>query len=169
MRILYIATLNSEHAKRWIRFFVQRKHDVHAVNIGAPENSHIDNITLHFEQFDHEKHPFVQDVFRRFIPFRNRINEIIRTVKPDIIHVHGVNIYAYMVHLCGYHPIIATAWGSEILIDPHESWKYKVTMKRVLKTSDAITCDAEHIKEEMIRFGAPREKVHIIYFGTDVE
>lgn len=169
MRILYVAPMNSIHSRRWIKFFVDKGHDVHVVNVGFAERSHLDGVTEHVVKLDHSTYSFAVDLFKRFLPFRRTMKQVIREVRPDLVHVHGVNAYAYIVHQCGFHPIVTTAWGSEILLEPGQSLKYRLIVTRVLKKADAVTCDAEHIKEEMIRLGAPRERVHILFFGTDLD
>jgi glycosyltransferase involved in cell wall biosynthesis len=168
MRILYVAPMNSIHSRRWIKYFVEQGHDVHIVNVGFAANSRLANVTYHFEQLDHNQYPVYVDLFKRFLPFRRRLKRVIREVSPDLIHVHGVDAYAYIVHHCGFHPLVATAWGVEIMLEPKQSLKYKFIVKSVLKTADAITCDAVHIRDEIVRLGAEATKVHIMYFGTDM-
>lgn len=42
-------------------------------------------------------------------------------------------------------------------------------IKFALRKADLITCDAEHMKEAMIKLGAKPEKIKIIYFGVDTK
>jgi glycosyltransferase involved in cell wall biosynthesis len=39
----------------------------------------------------------------------------------------------------------------------------------VFRRADLVTCDAEHMRQAMIQLGIDRDKIRIIYFGTDVE
>jgi L-malate glycosyltransferase len=70
--------------------------------------------------------------------------------------------------MTGFHPCVVTAWGSEVLIAA-KSRMMKPLVKWVFRRSDLITCDAEHMRQAMIQLGIDREKIRIIYFGTDVE
>jgi glycosyltransferase involved in cell wall biosynthesis len=79
--------------------------------------------------------------------------------------------------VCGYgtfgayanfHPYVLTAWGSDILVDPSSIYK-KFAIKYALKRADLITCDSQHLKENMIKLGTVGQKINIIYFGTDTE
>jgi L-malate glycosyltransferase len=70
--------------------------------------------------------------------------------------------------MIGFHPCVVTAWGSEVLIAA-KSRMMKPLVKWVFRRSDLITCDAEHMRQAMIQLGIDREKIRIIYFGTDVE
>jgi glycosyltransferase involved in cell wall biosynthesis len=169
MRILYVAPMNSIHSRRWIKYFVEQCHDVHVVNVGLAANTRLEKVKYHFEQLDHNHYPVHVDLFKRFLPFRRRLKEVIQQVSPDLIHVHGIDAYAYIVHHCGFHPLIATAWGVEIMLEPKQSLKYKIIVKSVLRAADAITCDAVHIRDEIVRLGANKSKVHILYFGTDMQ
>jgi L-malate glycosyltransferase len=170
MKILYIAPMNSIHSRRWIKYFVDQGNDVHAVNVGLADRSELEKVTVHFEQLDHTEYMVLIDFFVRFIRFFIKLKKLVSELKPDIIHVHGVSIYAYIAVKCSESkiPVIATAWGSDILLYPYQSYKRKIIAKLTLKAVDFNLCDEKHIKNEMIKLGADEKKIGIVYFGTDL-
>ena len=75
-------------------------------------------------------------------------------------------------------PIIATPWGSDLLMPSVRGKGFsksktrfinRVLVNRVVRRSSAFTCDANHMKEALVKRGANPAHVSLIYFGTDVE
>jgi len=91
----------------------------------------------------------------------------VKKIKPDILDAHYVTVNGYLAVASGFHPLVLSVWGSDILIDPQRNFLFKAATKYSLKRADVVTCDAEHIVEELVKHGAPQEKVRLIHFGTD--
>ena len=67
------------------------------------------------------------------------IAKVIRSFKPNVIHVHQANAVAFYVTLVNgvFHlPLVLTAWGSDILINPKQNWLLKKMIQFVLKRVD---------------------------------
>jgi glycosyltransferase involved in cell wall biosynthesis len=94
---------------------------------------------------------------------------LIKKIRPDIIHAHYISHFGILAGLYGwltrFKPIVLTAWGSDILMDP-KGFK-KSLVKYALKKADLITCDAEHMKDALIELGTKPQKIYSIYWGTD--
>ena len=43
----------------------------------------------------------------------------VRDLAPDIVHAHYLTSYGYLAARCGRHPLVMTAWGSDLLVTPH--------------------------------------------------
>ena len=170
MRILYVAPMNSIHAARWVGYFTRAGLDVHVVNVGTDDHTRIRGAVYH----DGLSRPDVEGgLMQQFLygyrPFRRGMMDLLSRSHPDIVHVHGINIYACIVKCCGFRPVVATAWGSEVLVKPRLSIKYHLIVRLALSMVDQITCDGENSRRRMIELGASPSAIEIIYFGTDVE
>ena len=99
------------------------------------------------------------------------ISRILRKLRPDIIHAHYISTFGILAglysRLFGFSPVVMTAWGRYNLANSKRI--HRKLIKNALKTADLITCDAEHMAEEMEKLGAARENIRIIYFGTDTQ
>jgi glycosyltransferase involved in cell wall biosynthesis len=104
------------------------------------------------------------DILLNMLSVKNQLKRI----KPDILQVHSAGIHGILAAFSGFHPFVLTAYGSDILIAP-KSPIVRPFIKFVLKKADLITCDAEHMKKAMIKLGAEKEKIKIIYFGVDTK
>jgi glycosyltransferase involved in cell wall biosynthesis len=65
-----------------------------------------------------------------------------------------------------FHPLVATAWGSDVLF-AGKSWIKRPFVKYVLKRADLITCDADHMIAAMGALGIGTTKMRLIRFGID--
>lgn len=80
------------------------------------------------------------------------ISKLIQQEKPDVIHVHQLNsvaLYSVLANRRHQVPLVVTAWGSDILINPERSSVLKRIVLFVLKRADAFTADAVEVKEKM--------------------
>ena len=153
MKICYLATSNSIHSYKWIAFFKDQGYEITWVSIDKnvyeiPEG--INYIEVH------SKYKVVA-IVKAIIA--------INMSSADFIHVHylGFNglISLFTTKVC-----IATAWGSDILIN-NRNWIKKLFVKLVLKKSVLITCDAYHLQDVLLTMGVPKCKIHMINFGID--
>lgn len=166
MRICYLANASSIHTKKWVSFFVNKKHEVHLTSF---ENAKIDGAIVHILKL-----PVL--VRNATYPFKlasvYRIQALIRRINPDILHAHFATNYGVLGALCNFHPFILTAWGSDILANPGARLLSKIKTpiaKFALSKADSITCDAKHMKEAIKKLWISPEKIHLIHFGIDTK
>ena len=161
MRICYIADAASIHTQKWVRYFADKGHDVHLISARPFGANHVQNVNLHVLRLM----PGFRGGNLLFAMIQNA--RILRRTKPDILHAHYATGGGFWAALCGFHPYVLTAWGSDILIEPKldrlAKWKAILALKR----ADLITCDAEHLVKPLVELGAVGEKVRLINFGID--
>ncbi len=172
MKILYFAPMHVIHSRRWIKYFADKGHEVHVicpVFNGLPDRndySGLDNVIFHKLKLD-KSAMSLKYIFQR-LALKRRLKKLIHAIAPDVIHVHWVNVWTYLIAKMNVHPFIITAWGSDILIEPRKNILFKLIAKGALRGADAITCDAEHMKRAICSFGVDPDRVKVIYFGTDL-
>lgn len=157
-------------AVRWAKYFSERNHNVHFISYSLPENQNLGNIKVYIINKSFPRinlWPFNTLVN---LPFTlAKVKKMIREIKPHIVHAQCVTSYGTLGYLVGFHPFVITAYGSDILITPHLNFLTNWSVKYTLKKADLITCDAEHMKEAMIKLGTDPQKIKIINFGVDTK
>jgi glycosyltransferase involved in cell wall biosynthesis len=115
---------------------------------------------------------FVNDV--KYVKYiygqRKYIRKIVKEIEPDILHGGWVLQHGFISALSGFHPFLLMPWGSDILVTPNQSsyWTKKQLIWTIRK-ADMITCDAEHVKQEIIRLSNyPAEKIIVFPWGIDL-
>jgi len=96
------------------------------------------------------------------------IRRLLRRVNPHIFHVHSAGIYGLMGVTANFHPMVLTAWGSDILING-KSTLLRPFVKHILRKADVVTSDAEHMIQAMNFLGKEKEQMTIIRFGVDTD
>jgi len=163
MKLCFLASANSTHSFRWIKYFANKGHEVYWLSLGKDLNPEYRMPKVKFYLI--KKFPLKP---LRPLFYLSSVKKILKKINPDVFHVHYVWIDGMIGALSGFHPFVLTAWGSDILV-AGKNFLAKPLIKFALRKADLITCDAEHMKEAMIKLGAKPEKIKIIYFGVDTE
>ena len=161
MKLCFLAGANSIHSKRWIEYFARKGHQIHWLSLTPNSFGEIKNVKFYLLK-GFSKKPL--EILFNTIPVRR----LIKKIKPDILHAHYAGVNGILGALSGFHPFVLTAWGSDILI-ASKSRIVRPLIKFALNKADLITCDAEHMREAMMKLGVPASKIRIINFGIDTQ
>lgn len=164
MKILYVADSTSVHTRRWVGYFRDAGHDISIITLGRkretiPGIRHLAN----FDQFYYGS-PL-------FLPVLVEARRLVRKERPDIVHGHFVHQYGWLAAMVRHHPLVTTAWGTDILNLPGAS-RIKIgkyLTRHALKKADLLTATSEHLKREMVALGARTDRVHVIFWGVDID
>lgn len=114
------------------------------------------------------------DVKSYFIPPQKNFYSKLRLVKadikmekPHILHAHQVIGHGMWGALSGFHPLVVSAWGSDVEILARQSFINCRIAKYVLKKADVVHVPAKCMIETVVRLGCPREKIFQQVFGTN--
>jgi glycosyltransferase involved in cell wall biosynthesis len=190
MKILFIAPGDSLHTSRWIERVKSRGVDCVYYDMTSEALMHpIDITTIH--RLNDNRFVLILDIFLRqfgalgelvrssILTFRHykNIRGVIKAEKPDLVHLHWLfHATSLATSFINGTPIVSTPWGSDLLIPGYkvasrkiDKLKHRFVISRVVKNSDAFCCDAQHMKDSLISYGAEAKAIQIIYFGTDIE
>jgi L-malate glycosyltransferase len=154
MHILFIADASSPHSYRWVKYFAE---------------VHGNSIT--WCSFTENTMPKIDNVEFKKI-YKNNPLKLIKSIRyiskksPDIIHVHYLGWNGLLSLFFPKIPTVLTAWGSDIVFNS-KNWSMNFLLRKMIKKSILITCDAIHLKERMIELGSTEDKIKIIMFGID--
>lgn len=100
------------------------------------------------------------------------LRDIAKTFRPTVIHVHQANSYALAAVLAFRDsglPIVLTAWGSDILVNPRRSILLKQMVAYILSHVRVVTADSDHVLNEARKlFGRPLDVCNV-NFGVTFE
>lgn len=161
MRICYFADGESIHVIRWCKHFTSLGHDVHLISF---KNVSIDNVTTHY--ISSGNIAVSGGNWKVVFKFRE-VKALLKKIKPDIFHSHYATSYGITGALCGFHPYVITALGTDVLISPQQSIIYKLLLKFAFSKADWITAMADHMKIAIENLGVSPSKVETVPFGID--
>jgi glycosyltransferase involved in cell wall biosynthesis len=147
----------SIHNRKWLTYFIGKGYDVHLITFtGAP----LKGLNIHKVRY-----------FSKFAyPFRIlEIRKAVKQINPDILHAYYVSYYGAYGALTDFKPLVVTALGSDVLIEPKKSIAKRYLVKYVLRKADLITADSNSAITAILGFGVDREKVKLIGHGVDLK
>lgn len=172
MRLCFIADVISIHTQRWVNYFARRGHEVHLISRRFTEG---------YDGFDDriQMHPLIRllplpqasnvSVYLSSVLWLFQVRRLVKKMKPDILHAHFIGVPGYLGAISGFHPLVLTAWGSDILIIPKQNPVYRFFTKQALHRADCIICVSSALKEEMIKLGAAPNKIEMTPIGIDTQ
>jgi glycosyltransferase involved in cell wall biosynthesis len=166
MKICYIADAINIHTQRWVKYFADRGYAVHLISPVPLGDGDIGNARLHVLNGFPLQARIISFPINLLLDII-RIKQLIGKIKPDILHAHFITDCGFLGALSGFHPLVLTAWGSDVLVAPRKSRISRYSVKFALKRADLITTDGENAIEEMIILGADPDKIHYVLHGID--
>jgi glycosyltransferase involved in cell wall biosynthesis len=97
------------------------------------------------------------------------LKRVIHSLKPDLIQAGPIQSSALLSALAGFHPLVSTSWGSDLLRDAERSAWYRWATRYTLRHSDALVADCETVRRKAVTFGMPAEKIVTFPWGVDLQ
>ncbi|MDO9512189.1 MAG: glycosyltransferase family 4 protein [Bacteroidales bacterium] len=99
-----------------------------------------------------------------------KIKRFILLFKPDIIHIQQLGTHAWLLLHAAKRlniPVIATAWGSDVLINPEKSYWHKKMLFYILNHATAFTADSLFVAARMKQIAKKDISVLVANFGIN--
>lgn len=159
MRILYVSDALSIHTRRWAEAFRDRGAQVHVASFRDAE---IPGVMVH-------RLPTGGLGKAGYLLAIPALRQLAARLKPDVAHAQYVTSYGFIAAMAGLKPLVVTAWGTDVLISPNESWLSRWLATHAVTAADRVTTVAEHMNAAVVALGVPALKVVAMPFGVDIE
>ena len=154
LTLAYIADGSSVHVRRFLGYLANKGYGIHLITYTP---SKIDNVKIHKVATHRMKIPL------RVVQTFN----LIRKINPDIVHAFYVTNNGVVAALSGFHPLILSAWGSDIGTDPEKSKIVRFFIKLALKTADLVETSDELGLKRLMELGVDPKKIFLHNMGVD--
>ncbi len=94
------------------------------------------------------------------------IRWLLRRVQPDVVHAHWLPGYAFLAALAGARPLVAMAWGSDVL---RARTLQTLANRFALRRAALVMADSQALTDRCIELGARPEQCVLINWGVDVD
>lgn len=167
MKICYIGWGHSIHMQRWVKWFAERGHEVHLIT-DRPEP--LEKVIIHdISRKGKQSFNFFGQSYKIYvISSYFKIKKILKTIRPDILHLQTLNFPAYLGLWVGYRPLVVTFWNGDLI------WKYQwskirnLMLKKALYSSDLITVNSQDQIRKALDLGTNRSRIYQIFLGVDI-
>lgn len=180
LRIAVLGDFDGIHTRSWIRWFVARGHDVHAISF-YPPTAPLDGVTLHVLKLraqvtagassDSSAATGAPRSLLRIIHAaryrRAGLRRVLSEIRPDVLHGHFLVEHGFYGATAGFHPYVISAWGSDVLVEPKRDPVSRQLARWTIGRADLVTSNNQRMADEIVALGAPRSKVEIVTLGAD--
>ena len=161
MRICFISLGTFTHIGPYIDYFRQAGHNVSFVSMspGPERGVPTYNVGLGGKYSESEgkwKYPISMLRARR----------LIKRLKPDIVHAHYVTSCGLAALICGFHPTVVTAHGSDLTVGMR-SRIWRPLLKRIFEFSDCVNTVSTDLQNMVRSLGIGSEKIETLTLGID--
>ncbi|ARV20027.1 GDP-mannose-dependent alpha-(1-6)-phosphatidylinositol monomannoside mannosyltransferase [Curvibacter sp. AEP1-3] len=158
IKLCIIAGADSIHSYKWIKYFAEAGYKITWISLTPTTFDPIPGVSF----FHIDGGAGIWGMLKAVLQTRR----IVANSQPDLVHVHYVGANAILGLYSGVKTIVATPWGSDVILNKHVFFK-RFFAARILRRADLISCDAWHMRNEVMQFGVSAERINIINFGID--
>jgi glycosyltransferase involved in cell wall biosynthesis len=158
MRLLFVGNIQSVHLRRWVSAALAAGDEVAVCSfVRGRSEARVDVLRT----FGLGKAAYLLGV-----PQLKRAAEQFR---PDIVHAHYLTSYGAVAALAGLHPLLVTAWGSDLLPVTSTTPFHRWAARRAVEGADLVTVVADHMKGPAVMLGADPNRLETVVFGLDLQ
>ena len=97
------------------------------------------------------------------------LRQVLRAVKPDLIHAGPIQSCAFLVAMTGFHPLVSVSWGYDLLNDANKNNLWRWATEFTLRRSEVMVGDCNTIREKALEFGISNERIVTFPWGIDLK
>lgn len=156
IRLCLLGDATSPHIQRWAREMQARQYHVSLVTARPAPIEGVEQRVLRPVRHS-----------AQWLLRAGEAGSAIAALAPDIVHAHYTTSYGYLGARAGRHPLVMTAWGSDLLVTPHTSPWMRWLTGWTLRRADLITGDSQSLVDAAQSYH-PAAPVHCIHWGVDL-
>ncbi|RJQ45364.1 MAG: glycosyltransferase family 4 protein [Gaiellales bacterium] len=171
MKICYLADAKSPHTQKWVRHFADRGDEVHVISFRPHD---IPGATVH-----HVPPPYMDSEIDLLHAGRGRfqkvaylfcahsVRRLVKRIRPDVLHAFLATSYAFAGACSGFHPLVVSSLGSEVVVLPERSLFYRKLLRFNLKRADRVTATSRFLAAATQAYCPQGTSIDTIAFGVD--
>jgi L-malate glycosyltransferase len=94
------------------------------------------------------------------------LRRLLRELRPDVVHAHELGFDPFFAVLAGARPLVATAWGSDVL---RATRGMRLRNRLVARRADLLTGDSRALLDALAALGADRSRLRLFHWGVDLD
>lgn len=169
IKLLICADPTAPHTQKWVNGLAEKEFEILLFGFSLPKsdwyNSSVKIETVNFsEQLQKKDDGSLSKLV--YIKALNKLKQLIRDFKPDILHAHYATSYGLLCALTNFHPFCISIWGNDVFVFPNISLIHKKILQFNLNRSDKLFSTSHIMAKEVNKFTS--KKVFVIPFGINL-
>jgi L-malate glycosyltransferase len=169
LRILYCSESYCPHDHRFLTALAKTDHEIHWFRLSGANNVQEQRDLppeIHFVDWEEQRSKIT---WMDYFQLKKKFNNVVKKIKPDLIHAGPIQTVALLPVLVGFHPLISMSWGFDMLEDANRNWFWKAITRYVLGKSDWLFADCHTVKKMAVKFDFPKENITVFPWGVDLD
>lgn len=165
MRICMIGNATAVHVQRWAGAYRDAGHTVSVASIRSATIPGVNVFTVAFGPLNSASRVWT---LLSYLRLAVSVRSVVRSSSPDVVNPHFVTTSGVLARIAGIHPIVLTAWGSDVIpADGRRLGAATRTLNRwAIAGADRVTA-ASHYLSDWIESASSGTAVDIVPFGVD--
>ena len=159
MRLLLVSDARSIHTRRWAEQFRDDGMDVHVASFRTETIAGVHIHVLPTYGLGRVGYFIAIGALRR----------LARQLNPDVVHAQYLTSYGFLCAAAQLHPLVVTAWGSDVLISSRKSVFLRWLAQYAVRRADAVTSVAAHMNPAVAELGVSIDAISAVPFGVDTK
>lgn len=164
LRLAFMGDPNSVHTRRWLDWFAGQGHDVTLLDAFGTEVAAGFPVGVAVVPV-RAGGPRLPGI--RLLAARRALRAALAESGAQVLHAHFVRRYAWQAALSGFHPLVVSPWGSDILRAPARAVRTRWWNRFALRSADLVTVSSEGMRGAALRAGARTDRIQLIHHGVD--
>ena len=153
MRVLYFSDNSSDHNRRFLEKLSSFGHEVWFLD-ASNEYSSEGRLPGGVRGVDHRRvvaRGSDPSAYEEFLP---EFRAVLAELRPDLVHAGPVQGCGYVAALSGFHPLLVTSWGSDLLLDADRNAEWRRATTVALHGADGFMCDCDTVRKAAQSFAS---------------
>ena len=165
MRICMIGNATAVHLQRWAAAYVEAGHVVSIVSIRSATIPGVDIRTVAVGPMNSPSRFWT---LLSYLRLATAVRRVVRSCAPDVVNPHFVTTNGTLARIAGVHPIVLTAWGSDVI--PADGKRLGLITRALnrwaITAADRVTGASRYLAG-WIKRASPGTAVDVVPFGVD--
>jgi len=97
------------------------------------------------------------------------LRQVIKRIRPDLIHAGPIQTAAFVAVLTGFRPILTMSWGFDLMEYIHRGKWWQWVTRYTLKHSTFFTSDAMVTRNTAVEYGMNPDRTVVFPWGVDLQ
>jgi glycosyltransferase involved in cell wall biosynthesis len=167
-KILYIGDAASPHLARWVVLTHSRGFEVTVFSFRKPAPEIAELSGVKYEIYEGVESISSSSLLHKFSYLRAypTLRRVANRFRPDIVHAHYASSYGLLASLLSFHPLIISAWGSDVF-SFGDSFVGRMILRYNFSKADCILSTSEVMKMRVKNF--TQKEVTVTPFGVNTK
>jgi len=98
---------------------------------------------------------------------RRNLRRLLDELQPNVLHAFYVRRYGWQAALAGFHPLVVSPWGSDLLRAAPRANRVRWWNRFTLRAADLVTVSSDWMRTTAVQAGALPDRIRLIPHGVD--